>query len=121
MTLLWRRSFSIPPPSLPLQDERHGFDRRYADLPPDVMPQAESLMHTSSRVLPYWHDTICPAVRSGKRVVVVGHGNSLRALVKYFCKMDEDQILKYNIPTGSPLVFEFDALMRPLKNYYLLD
>ena len=120
-TLLWRRSFSVPPPNLPLDDERSGFDRRYADLPIDVMPKAESLMHTSNRVLPYWHDTICPAVLEGKRVVVVGRGNSLRALVKFFNKMDEDQILKYNIPTAQPFVFEFDSMMRPLRDYYLTD
>lgn len=76
---------------------------------------------TGERVLPYWHDSICPSVLDGKRVIVVGHGNSLRAIVKYLAKMDEDQILAYSIPNACPLVFEFDADMRPLRNYYLLD
>ena len=88
--LQWRRSFSSPPPALPLEDERHGFDRRYANLPPDVLPQAESLKDTAERVLPYWHDEICPSVLQGQRVVVVGHGNSLRAIVKYLANMNED-------------------------------
>ena len=118
----WRRSYDIPPPELGLDDERHpSFDRRYSSLPPDVLPTTESLKTTVDRVLPYWYDTICPQVIGGKSVVVVAHGNSLRAIVKYLAGMTEEEILAYNIPTACPLVFEFDQDMKPLKNYYLLD
>ena len=118
----WRRSYDIPPPELDLTDERHpSFERRYSTLPPDVLPRTESLKTTGDRVLPYWHDTICPQVMAGQSVVVVAHGNSLRAIVKYLAGMSEQEILKYNIPTACPLVFEFDQDMTPLKNYYLLD
>lgn len=120
--LQWRRSYDIPPPELGLDDERHpSFDRRYSSLPPDVLPTTESLKTTVDRVLPYWYDTICPQVIGGKSVVVVAHGNSLRAIVKYLAGMTEEEILAYNIPTACPLVFEFDQDMKPLKNYYLLD
>lgn len=90
-------------------------------LPPDVIPKGESLKMTSDRVMPYWYDTICPQVMAGQRVVIVGHGNSLRAIVKNLAGLSELEILKYNIPTACPLVFEFDQDMKPLKNYYLLD
>lgn len=120
--LQWRRSYDIPPPELELDDQRHPrFERRYGNLPPDVLPKTESLKITVDRVLPYWYDTICPQVIEGKRVVVVAHGNSLRAIVKYLAGMSEQEILAYNIPTACPLVFEFDENMKPLKNYYLLD
>ena len=120
--LIWRRSFDIPPPEIELNDERHPrFDRRYSNLPPDVLPKTESLKTTIDRVLPYWFDTICPQVIAGQRVVVVAHGNSLRAIVKYLARMTDKEILEYNIPTACPLVFEFDQDMKPLKNYYLLD
>ena len=105
----WRRSYDIPPPELDLTDERHpSFERRYSGLPADVLPKTESLKTTVDRVLPYWYDTICPQVISGQRVIVVAHGNSLRAIVKYLAGMSEKEILGYNIPTGCPLVFEFD-------------
>ena len=120
--LQWRRSYDIPPPPLDLDDERHpSFDRRYAGLPPQVLPRTESLKITVDRVLPYWNDAICPQVMDGKKVIVVAHGNSLRAIVKYLAGMSEEEILAYNIPTACPLVFEFDENMNPLKNYYLLD
>ena len=88
-------------------------------LPPDILPNSESLKMTVERVLPYWSDTICPQVMQGKRVLVCAHGNSLRAIVKYLTNMGEKEILNYNIPTACPLVFEFDQDMRPLKHYYL--
>ena len=90
-------------------------------MPADALPCTESLKITVDRVLPFWHDTICPTVLDNKDVIVVAHGNSLRAIVKHLSGMSEDEILKYNIPTAVPLVFEFDQDMVPLKNYYLLD
>ena len=97
------------------------FDARYSHLPPEVLPATESLAITVDRVLPYWHDAICPQILEGKRPIVVAHGNSLRAIVKYLTGMDEKEIIAYNIPTACPLVFEFDENLKPLKNYYLLD
>ena len=118
----WRRSYEISPPIMEYDDERHPrFDRRYANLPPEVLPRTESLKTTFDRVLPYWHDNICPQVMKGQRVLVTAHVNTLRAIVKYLSGMDEKEILDYSIPTGCPLVFEFDENMKPLKNYYLLD
>ena len=96
-------------------------DPRYSHLPPEVLPATESLKITVDRVLPYWHDAICPQILEGKRPIVVAHGNSLRAIVKYLTGMDEIAIIAYNIPTACPLVFEFDENLKPLKNYYLLD
>ena len=120
--LKWRRSYDIPPPALEVNDERHPrFSARYSHLPTDALPCTESLKLTVDRVLPFWHDTICPAVLDNKDVVVVAHGNSLRAVVKHLTGMSEGEILKYNIPTAVPLVFEFDQDLIPLKNYYLLD
>jgi len=120
--LKWRRSYDIPPPELNLDDERHPrFAPQYQQLPTDALPRTESLKTTVDRVLPFWHDTICPSVLDHKNVIVVAHGNSLRAVVKHLTGMNEVDILKYNIPTACPLVFEFDENMVPLKNYYLLD
>jgi 2,3-bisphosphoglycerate-dependent phosphoglycerate mutase len=120
--LIWRRSYDIPPPSLDLEDKRHPrFDKRYSMLPVDCLPGTESLKITVDRVLPYWYDTICPQVMDNKKVIVVAHGNSLRAIVKQLSGMNEKEIIAYNIPTACPLVFEFDANMKPLKNYYLID
>lgn len=119
---LWRRSFDVPPPELSLDDERHPrFDARYSGLALDVLPATESLKITIDRVLPYWYDSICPSILDGQRVVVVAHGNSLRAIVKHLTKMSDQEIIGYNIPTACPLVFEFDQNLTPLKNYYLLD
>ena len=119
---IWRRSYDIPPPELDLDDERHPrFQPMYSKLPADALPRTESLATTVERVLPYWNDTIAPSVLEGKNVVVVAHGNSLRAVVKHLSGMDEKEILEYNIPTACPLVFEFDEKLKPIKNYYLID
>ncbi|MEB2334441.1 MAG: 2,3-diphosphoglycerate-dependent phosphoglycerate mutase, partial [Anaerolineaceae bacterium] len=119
---IWRRSYDVPPPPLNLDDERHPrFDRRYADLTPEQLPAAESLKITLERVLPYWNATLAPEIKSGKRVLVVAHGNSIRALVKYLDNVSESDILELNIPTGLPLVYELDENLKPIKNYYLGD
>jgi len=120
--LTWRRSFDIPPPELEFDDERHPrFEEKYKHLPIDVLPSTESLKITIDRVLPFWFDHICPQIKDGKKVIVVAHGNSLRAIVKYLSKMGEDEIVKYNIPTGVPFVYEFDENLKPTDHYYLLD
>ncbi len=119
---LWRRSYDVPPPALDLDDERHPrFDRRYASMLPDQLPRCESLKDTVARMLPYWHSTIAPTVKSGTRVLVSAHGNSLRALVKYLDNISEEAIPELNIPTGIPLVYELNADLRPVKSYYLAD
>jgi 2,3-bisphosphoglycerate-dependent phosphoglycerate mutase len=119
---IWRRSYDVPPPPLELDDERHPrFDRRYADLKPEQLPATESLKITLERVLPYWHEMIAPAIKSGKRVLVAAHGNSLRALVKYLDNIPENEITELNIPTGIPLVYELDADLKPVRHYYLGD
>ena len=120
--LVWRRSFSTPPPPLTPDDPRHpAKDRRYADLPPEELPLAESLKDTIDRFLPYWHGTIVPDIQSGKRVVIAAHGNSLRALVKHLDGVSEEEIVGLNIPTGIPLVYELDDDLRPIQHYYLGD
>lgn len=120
--LIWRRSFDIPPPALEPNDERFpGNDPRYRDLDRMALPLCESLKDTIARVLPYWHDAIVPQIRSGKRVLVAAHGNSLRALVKYLDDMSEEAILKLNIPTGLPLIYELDENLRPIGKQYLGD
>ncbi len=120
--LIWRRSYDIPPPELDPSDERHpGHDRRYADLTPEELPRTESLKDTVARMLPYWHETIAPDVRAGKRVLIAAHGNSLRALVKYLDDVSEKEIVELNIPTGIPLVYELDDDLRPIRHYYLGD
>ena len=119
---IWRRSYDIPPPSLAPDDPRHpARDPRYAKLPPDSLPLTESLKDTVARVLPYWHETIAPAIRAGNRVLVAAHGNSLRALVKYLDNISDTEIVELNIPTGIPLVYELDDDLRPLHKYYLGD
>ncbi len=119
---IWRRSYDVPPPPLDPSDERFpGHDRRYADLNGEQLPRAESLKDTVARFLPYWHDTIAPAVKSGQRVLITAHGNSLRALVKFLDDVSEKDILELNIPTGLPLVYELDEQLRPIRNYYLGD
>lgn len=120
--LKWRRSYDIPPPSLEVTDERHpSHEKRYQKLPLDVLPATESLKITVDRVLPYWYDTIAPQVMDGKNVIVVAHGNSIRALVKHLSGLSEAEILATNIPNGCPLVYEFDKDMRTKDNYYLID
>ncbi len=119
---VWRRSYDVPPPSLELTDERHPkFDRRYASLTPEQLPATESLKITLDRVLPYWNSTLAPEIQAGKRLLVVAHGNSIRALVKYLDNVSEADIVELNIPTGLPLVYELDKDLKPIKNYYLGD
>jgi 2,3-bisphosphoglycerate-dependent phosphoglycerate mutase len=119
---IWRRSYDIPPPALTQDDERHsGRDPRYANLRAEEIPLTESLKDTVARFLPYWHDTIAPAVKSGQRVIIAAHGNSLRALVKYLDDIPDDEIVELNIPTGIPLVYELDDALKPIRHYYLGD
>ena len=121
-TKIWRRSFDIPPPALTLDDERHpSHDPRYKGLKPGELPLTESLKDTIARFMPYWHETIAPAIASGNRVVIAAHGNSLRALVKDLDDIPEAEIVELNIPTGIPLVYELDDDLRPLRHYYLGD
>jgi 2,3-bisphosphoglycerate-dependent phosphoglycerate mutase len=120
--LVWRRSYDIPPPALEAGDDRTSFnDPRYAGLPQDAIPLTECLKDTVARVLPYWHEVLAPAIRSGQRVLVVAHGNSLRALVKYLDGISDEAIVELNIPNGVPLVYEFDDALKPLNHYYLGD
>ncbi len=119
---IWRRSYDVPPPALEWDDPRHPrHDRRYADLSADELPRCESLKDTVARMLPYWHSTIAPVVKSGQRVLIVAHGNSLRALVKYLDNISDAAIPELNIPTGIPLVYELDQDLHPVKSYYLGD
>ena len=120
--LIWRRSYDTQPPKLTIDDERYpGFDRRYANLTPEELPLTECLKDTVARFLPYWHTEIMPVIKSGKRVLIVAHGNSLRALVKYLDNVSDEEIVGLNIPTGVPLVYELDDNLKPIKNYYLGD
>jgi 2,3-bisphosphoglycerate-dependent phosphoglycerate mutase len=119
---IWRRSYDIPPPALTPDDPRYpGRDPRYAGLSKENLPLTESLKDTVARFLPHWHQTIAPAVRSGQRVLIAAHGNSLRALVKYLDNIPEQEIVELNIPTGIPLVYELDDQLKPLRHYYLGD
>jgi 2,3-bisphosphoglycerate-dependent phosphoglycerate mutase len=119
---IWRRSYDIPPPPLPADDPRSAArDPRYAGIDPKRLPLAESLKDTVARFLPFWHETIAPAIKSGKRVLIAAHGNSLRALVKYLDDVPESEIVELNIPTGIPLVYELDDNLKPLRHYYLGD
>jgi 2,3-bisphosphoglycerate-dependent phosphoglycerate mutase len=119
---IWRRSYSDPPPPLTVADARHpSHDRRYASLKPSDLPATESLKDTVARFLPYWHETIAPAIKAGQRVLIAAHGNSLRALVKYLDDIPESEIVELNIPTGIPLVYELDADLRPIRHEYLGD
>jgi 2,3-bisphosphoglycerate-dependent phosphoglycerate mutase len=118
----WRRAYAIAPPPLEKTDERWpGHDRRYQDLSESELPLTECLKDTVARFLPLWHETVAPAVKSGKRVIVAAHGNSLRALVKYLDNVSDDDIINLNIPTGIPLVYELDDNLKPIKHYYLGD
>jgi 2,3-bisphosphoglycerate-dependent phosphoglycerate mutase len=119
---IWRRSYDVPPPPLALDDPGHPrFDVRYAGIDPQLLPAAESLKDTLARVLPFWHARIEPEIRAGRTVLVVAHGNSLRALVKMLDGMSEADIVEFNIPTGVPIVYRFDASMRPLGRRFLGD
>ncbi|MDF1483570.1 2,3-diphosphoglycerate-dependent phosphoglycerate mutase [Extensimonas sp. H3M7-6] len=120
--LIWRRSYDTPPPALDPADPRcERADRRYADLAPHEVPLTECLKDTVARVLPFWNDTMTPAIRAGQRVVVAAHGNSIRALVKYLDGISDADIVGLNIPNGIPLVYELDAELKPLRHYYLGD
>ncbi len=120
--LVWRRSYDTPPPALEPTDPRsERGDVRYAALDPAQVPLTECLKDTVARVLPFWNDAIAPAIRSGQRVVVAAHGNSIRALVKYLDGVSDTDIVGLNIPNGVPLVYELDASLRPLRHYYLGD
>ncbi len=118
----WRRSYDTPPPALDPDDERYpGRDPRYAELTDDELPRTECLKDTVERFLPLWHSEIAPVVRSGKKVLIVAHGNSLRALVKYLDGISDEEIVGLNIPTGVPLVYELSAELRPISHRYLGD
>ena len=118
--LVWRRSYDNPPPPLEKSDERWpGHDPRYAGI--ENLPLTECLKDTVERFLPLWHDQIAPVVKSGKRVIIAAHGNSLRALVKYLDNVSDKDIINLNIPTGVPLVYELDSNLKPIKHYYLGD
>ena len=120
--LVWRRSYDTPPPALVATDPRsERSDLRYAKLAPGDVPLTECLKDTVARVLPCWNDTLAPALRSGQRIVVAAHGNSIRALVKYLDDIGDDEIVGLNIPNGIPLVYELDAALKPLRHYYLGD
>ncbi len=119
---IWRRSYDIPPPALTPEDPRYpGHDPRYAGLSAQDLPRTESLKDTVARFLPYWHETIAPAVRSGQRVILAAHGNSLRALVKYLDGVSDADIVELNIPTGIPLVYELNDDLTPRGHRYLGD
>ena len=120
--LIWRRSYDTPPPALEPQDPRgQRQDRRYAHLSPEQIPLTECLKDTVARVVPYWRDTLAPAIRSGQRVLIAAHGNSIRALIKHLDGISDADIVHLNIPNGIPLVYEFDDDMQPLRRYYLGD
>ncbi len=119
---IWRRSYDTPPPKIERTDERYaGNDRRYAQLTEQQIPLSESLKDTVDRFVPYFEQQILPKIQDDKQVLIVAHGNSLRALVKYLDDVSEEEILKLNIPTGVPLVYELDDNCKPIRSYYLGD
>ncbi len=119
---MWRRSYDIQPPALEKTDKRYpGNDPRYFGLEERDLPLTECLKDTVARFLPYWHETVAPAIRSGKKVIIVAHGNSLRALVKYLDNVPDEEIVSLNIPTGIPLVYELDDHLKPVRSFYLGD
>ena len=116
----WRRSYTVRPPALQAHDPRHpGMDVRYAELAPSVLPASESLKDTVDRILPYWRETIAPAIRNKKRILIVAHGNSLRALMKYLDRVSDEDITELNIPTGVPVVYELADDLHPIRHFYL--
>ena len=120
--LVWRRSYDTPPPALTADDPRsERSDRRYAALEPHDVPLTECLKDTIKRVMPFWQESVAPAITAGKRVLIVAHGNSLRALIKYLDQVSDTNIVGLNIPNGIPLVYELDAALRPTRHYYLGD
>ena len=119
---LWRRSYDVQPPALTPEDSRWpGHDPRYQDLAPADVPLTECLKDTVARFLPFWHETVVPALKTGQRIIIAAHGNSLRSLVKYLDNISDEEIVELNIPTGIPLVYELDDDMRPICHYYLGD
>jgi 2,3-bisphosphoglycerate-dependent phosphoglycerate mutase len=119
---VWRRAYDTPPPPLPEGDPRiDADDPRYAEMAPGEFPRTECLKDTVARFVPYWLQTIAPTVKSGKRVIIAAHGNSLRALIKYLDNVSDADIVELNIPTAQPLVYELDADLKPIKHYYLGD
>jgi len=120
--LVWRRSYDVPPPALEANDPRsERSDVRYAKLQPEQIPLTECLKDTVARVVPFWTESMAPAIKAGKRVVVAAHGNSIRALIKYLDNIADDEIVGVNIPNGIPLVYELDADLKPIRHYYLGD
>lgn len=120
--LIWRRSYDIPPPALKTSDPRYpGNEAKYADLSVDEIPLTECLKNTVERVLPYWHEIITPTIKSGKKILISAHGNSLRALVKYLDNLPDEEVVNLNIPTGVPLIYELDDNLKPITHYYLGD
>ena len=120
--LIWRRSYDVQPPALGESDPRYpGQDPRYRELSSSELPRSECLKDTVARFLPYWHEMIVPSIRSGKKIIIAAHGNSLRALVKYLDGISDQDILTLNIPTGVPLVYELDEQLKPHQHYYLGD
>ncbi len=120
--LIWRRSYDTPPPALEATDARsERTDIRYAKLKPEDIPLTECLKDTVARVIPFWNESMAPAIKAGKRIVVAAHGNSIRALIKYLDGISDEAIVSLNIPNGIPLVYELDAQLKPIKNYYLGD
>lgn len=119
---IWRRSYDTPPPALAADDPQHPrFDPRYRELDAKSLPSTEALKQTVERFVPYWTDTIAPMIRTGRRVLICAHGNSLRALIKYLGDVGDDEIVKLNVPTGIPLVYELDKDLNPEQHYYLGD
>ncbi|MFA6918336.1 MAG: 2,3-diphosphoglycerate-dependent phosphoglycerate mutase [Candidatus Gracilibacteria bacterium] len=119
---IWRRSYDVQPPALKRNDPRYpGNDPRYKDVPKKDIPTTECLKDTVKRFLPYWKKEIIPALRKGKKVIIVAHGNSLRALVKYLDNIPDKEIVELNIPTGIPLVYELDKSLKPMRHYFLGD
>ena len=120
--LIWRRAYAIAPDPIAPDDPRHPrFDARYAKIPASEIPATECLKDTVARVLPFWRESIAPAIRAGRRVLVAAHGNSLRALIKHLDNISDNDIVHLNIPTGQPLVYELDDDLRPIRHYYLGD
>ena len=120
--LVWRRSYDVPPPALDPSDERNAArDPRYARLAPGEVPLTECLKDTVARVVPYWKERIAPRVADGERILVAAHGNSIRAMIKYFDGLSDEAIVAINVPTAIPLVYELDDSLRPVKSYYLGD
>jgi 2,3-bisphosphoglycerate-dependent phosphoglycerate mutase len=119
---IWRRSYDIPPPAMEADDERYaGKDPRYKDLKFNEIPLTESLKITVDRFLPYWFEQIVPVIKTGKKVIIAAHGNSLRALIKHLDNISDEDIPNLNVPTGIPLVYELDDDLKPIKSYYLGD